>query len=156
MDDARQQVEIAGRPWQRAEPELGQQAPRDFTPLRLLLQPGTLVIEVTAPDMVLGRHSEADIRLPLPDVSRRHCRFVYSHGSWQVIDLKSLNGVLVNDVLVECSSLYHGDRLRIGGLVFAVDLLSQGSEREGRKSRSERPLYEFFRASNERLRRRAG
>jgi pSer/pThr/pTyr-binding forkhead associated (FHA) protein len=156
MDEARQQVEIAGRPGQRAEPEVRQQTSCEFTPMRLLLQPGTLVIELTSPDMVLGRHSEADIRLPLPDVSRRHCRFLYSTGIWQVIDLKSLNGVLVNDVLVQRSSLYHGDRLRIGGLVFAVDLHSQSSERQAVKSRPERPLYELFRASNERLRRRAG
>jgi pSer/pThr/pTyr-binding forkhead associated (FHA) protein len=156
MDEIRQQVAIAGLPWQRAEPGAREQAPGDFTPLRLLLQPGSLVIELTATDMVLGRHSEADIRLPLPDVSRRHCRFVYSNGNWQVIDLKSLNGVLVNDVLVERSSLYHGDRLRIGGLVFAVDLPHQQSEGEVVKPRPERSLHELFRVSNDRSRRRAG
>ena len=40
--------------------------PLDFVPLRLLLQPGGLRIELTRPDMLVGRHSEADIRLPYP------------------------------------------------------------------------------------------
>jgi pSer/pThr/pTyr-binding forkhead associated (FHA) protein len=87
----------------------------------LVLQPGTMTIELTTPDMVLGRHSASDIRLPLPDVSRRHCKFVYAAGHWQVIDLHSLNGVWVNDQPVQRAPLYPGDRLQIGGLVFIVD-----------------------------------
>src|SRR5438128_1985002 len=69
----------------------------DFVPLRLLAQPGGLCIELTKPDMLIGRHSEADVRLALPDVSRRHCRFVFAQGQWQVIDLNSLNGIYVNE-----------------------------------------------------------
>ena len=49
-----------------------------------------------AADMLIGRHSQADIRLPLPDVSRRHCRFFFGEGVWQVLDLNSLNGVFLN------------------------------------------------------------
>ena len=72
--------------------------------------------------MVLGRHSEADVRLPLPDVSRRHCRFVFSAGHWRVIDLGSLNGIYVNGEPVQQAELHHSDTLRIGGFVFEVDL----------------------------------
>ncbi|NJN37217.1 MAG: FHA domain-containing protein [Nitrospiraceae bacterium] len=35
------------------------------------------------PDMIVGRHTECDIRLPLPDVSRRHCRLQFVEGCWQ-------------------------------------------------------------------------
>ena len=62
------------------------------------------------------------MRLPLPDVSRRHCRFVCEAGRWRVIDLDSLNGVFVNGVMVQQAELRHRDRLRIGGFVFDVDL----------------------------------
>jgi pSer/pThr/pTyr-binding forkhead associated (FHA) protein len=97
----------------------------DLVPLRLLLQPGELIIQLTRPDMVLGRHSEADVRLPLPDVSRKHCRFLHVQGLWHVVDLNSLNGVYVNDQPVQRAVLHQGDRLRIGGVSFLVDLTGQ-------------------------------
>jgi predicted component of type VI protein secretion system len=98
------------------------QASANFVPLRLVLQPTGAAIDLTRPDMLVGRHSEADIRLPLPDVSRRHCRFLWAEGCWQVIDLNSLNGVFVNDEKVRQAHLQQGDRVRIGGFTFTVDL----------------------------------
>jgi len=80
------------------------------------------MVELTRPDVLVGRHSDVDLRLPLPDVSRRHCRFVYGNGNWVVMDLNSLNGVFVNDEPVAQATLKQGDRVRIGGFVFAVDL----------------------------------
>jgi pSer/pThr/pTyr-binding forkhead associated (FHA) protein len=91
-------------------------------PLRLVLQPSGLVLEVLRSDVVVGRHSQADVRLPLPDVSRRHCRLVFTEGAWQVTDLNSLNGVYVNDERVPSATLHHRDRLRLGGFTFEVDL----------------------------------
>ena len=67
-----------------------------FRSLKLVLQPNGLAVELTRPNMLLGRHSTADLRLPLPDVSRRHCRFLYTDGHWFVQDLQSLNGTFVN------------------------------------------------------------
>jgi pSer/pThr/pTyr-binding forkhead associated (FHA) protein len=91
-----------------------------FSPLRLVLQPSERVLELDRPDVVLGRHSQADVRLPLPDVSRRHCRFLWSDGSWQVFDLQSTNGVYVNDQRVTRTTLHPGDQVRIGGFTFVV------------------------------------
>jgi pSer/pThr/pTyr-binding forkhead associated (FHA) protein len=101
-----------------AEPEL----PAGFVPLRLILQPSRTAIELDRPDMLVGRHSACDVRLPLPDVSRRHCRFIHVEGCWQVVDLNSLNGVFVNEEAVLQSPLRQGDLVRIGGFTFAVDL----------------------------------
>jgi pSer/pThr/pTyr-binding forkhead associated (FHA) protein len=75
--------------------------------------------------MVIGRHSEADIRLPLPDVSRRHCRFNFRDGAWHVRDLNSLNGTFVNGEQREESLLCHGDTVRIGGFTFLAQLDAQ-------------------------------
>jgi len=94
----------------------------EIAPLRLVLQPTGAVVEVTRPDVVVGRHSLADVLLVLPDVSRRHCRMVHSNGRWEVIDLKSLNGIWVNDQAVERAVLNQGDMLRVGGFTFMVDL----------------------------------
>jgi predicted component of type VI protein secretion system len=122
MDDVRQPCEAAGP----CVPRLASQPPTDptfdFAPLRLVLQPGGLCIELTKPDMLVGRHSTADVRLSLPDISRRHCRFVFTEGCWRVLDLNSLNGVFVNGERLQDATIFQGDRLRIGSLTFEADL----------------------------------
>jgi pSer/pThr/pTyr-binding forkhead associated (FHA) protein len=96
--------------------------PEDFVPLRLLLQPGGLVVELSRPDMLIGRHSTADIRMCLPDISRRHCRCLFASGRWKVFDQNSLNGTYVNGQRQAEAVLHHGDTLRLGSLHFLVDL----------------------------------
>jgi pSer/pThr/pTyr-binding forkhead associated (FHA) protein len=96
--------------------------PPGFVPLRLVLLPSGVTLELDLPDMVLGRHSDADLRLPMPDVSRHHCRFVWAAGSWSVVDLNSLNGVDVNGMSVQRARLAQNDLVRIGGFTFTVDL----------------------------------
>jgi pSer/pThr/pTyr-binding forkhead associated (FHA) protein len=98
--------------------------PADFVPLRLYLQPGGLCVELTQPDMLVGRHSEADVRLALPDISRRHCRLAFVDGHWRVTDLNSLNGVFINDDRMHEATLHDGDRIRLGSLTFAVKVAS--------------------------------
>ena len=96
--------------------------PEAFVALRLVLQPGGAAIDVDRPDVLVGRHTECDVRLPLPDVSRRHCRLQFVEGFWQVLDLNSLNGVQVNGEAVLLAPLNRGDKLKIGGFVFEVEL----------------------------------
>jgi pSer/pThr/pTyr-binding forkhead associated (FHA) protein len=102
-------------------PEQGE-TPPDFVPLRLVLQGGDMTISLSRSDMVFGRHSESDVRLPLPDVSRRHCRFVFSESRWQVFDLNSLNGVHINGERVQQATLTDKDMVRIGSFNFEVAL----------------------------------
>jgi pSer/pThr/pTyr-binding forkhead associated (FHA) protein len=97
-------------------------SPPAFVPLRLVLQPSGPTVELGRPDMLIGRHSDADVRLPLPDVSRRHCRFVFKEGSWEVVDLNSLNGLYVNGERVQRTVLHHRDVVGIGGFRLEVDL----------------------------------
>jgi pSer/pThr/pTyr-binding forkhead associated (FHA) protein len=104
-------------------------------PLRLCLRPGRFAVEVMRSGTVFGRHSSADVRLPLPDVSRRHCRFVCEFGRWQVLDLDSLNGVFVNGAPVRQAELHDGDQLRIGGFVFDVELPAGTTAAEGEELR---------------------
>jgi predicted component of type VI protein secretion system len=89
-------------------------------PLYLRLQPGGPALQVTRSGSILGRHSSVDVRLPLPDVSRWHCRFVYADSSWYVEDLNSLNGVFVNGSRVPRAILSDGDIVAIGGLAFEI------------------------------------
>lgn len=115
---------VTGAPWRPPAPL---PMPVDFVPLRLILQPSGATVELAQPDMLIGRHSQADVRLPLPDVSRRHCRFFFSQGVWQVLDLNSLNGVFLNGAPIHQAIVRSGDLLRIGGFTFAVEV-HEGSE----------------------------
>src|SRR4051812_13444637 len=74
----------------RAETSTVCAPPSDFTPLRLVQQPGKIVLILSQPKIILGRHSLADVRLMLPYVSRKHCLFQYEEGKWRVSDLGSL------------------------------------------------------------------
>ncbi len=122
MGDSRHDEGAVRLPYQgpHRHREDGAAAEPDLPPLRLRLRPGRFVVDVARDGMVFGRHSSADVRLPLPDVSRRHCCFVCESGRWYVIDLDSLNGVFVNDALVGRAELRHGDVVRLGGFVFDV------------------------------------
>jgi pSer/pThr/pTyr-binding forkhead associated (FHA) protein len=91
-------------------------------PLRLTLVSGGSSITLTQQDMLVGRHSDADVRLHLPDVSRRHCRFRFCDGTWRVYDLQSTNGVFVNDERVGQAELHNADVVRIGGYTFEVQV----------------------------------
>jgi pSer/pThr/pTyr-binding forkhead associated (FHA) protein len=131
MDNSESAVEAAGLPVLAAPRRAGSSlpVPLDFVPLRLVLQPSGATVELTQPDVLIGRHSLADVRLPLPDVSRRHCRCLFGQGFWQVIDLNSLNGVFLNGEPIRQATVRNGDLLRIGGFTFAVDL-SETAEAE--------------------------
>jgi pSer/pThr/pTyr-binding forkhead associated (FHA) protein len=94
--------------------------PPGFAPLRLMLQPSGLALELARPSMIFGRHSRCDVRLPLADVSRRHCRFWFQDGAWWVEDLESMNGVFVNDARVARWRLAAGDLVRIGSCAFSA------------------------------------
>lgn len=123
MDETRYPVDGAHEPYRgphwRHERPPGEDG---IPPLRLILQGSGWVVELTRSDMVFGRRTDADVRLPLPDVSRLHCQFVHRAGNWHVIDLNSLNGVQVNEVFIREARLRHRDLVRIGGFTFEVDL----------------------------------
>src|SRR5437763_2828003 len=100
-----------------------------FVPLRLRLHPGDHVVDLTSPDVLLGRQSDADLRLPHPDVSRQHCRFQFTDTGWQVVDLDSLNGVYVNgDRVRRVTIIRPGDQIRICGVELDVETPTEGAD----------------------------
>jgi DNA-directed RNA polymerase subunit RPC12/RpoP len=63
----------------------------------------------------IGRSPTADVFLDDPSVSRRHAMLVCEPGrSPQVLDDRSLNGVLVNGRAVELAVLEDGDEITVG------------------------------------------
>ena len=63
---------------------------------------------------VLGRGTEADIRLPDTGVSRKHADVQLDGDTVAVQDLGSTNGTLVNGRRVGFQELFDGDVIRIG------------------------------------------
>ncbi len=63
---------------------------------------------------IIGRGTEASIRLPDTGVSRRHVDIQLSRGNASVVDLGSTNGTIVNGRRVPHILLADGDVIRIG------------------------------------------
>jgi hypothetical protein len=63
---------------------------------------------------VIGRGTEADIRLPDTGVSRKHVDVVLESGTATAEDLGSTNGTLVNGRRISRQPLADGDVIRIG------------------------------------------
>lgn len=60
-------------------------------------------------NLLVGRRESCDIVLRFPNVSAHHCQFYLNGGYWYVKDLKSRNGVKVNNVRVTEKVIEPGD-----------------------------------------------
>jgi Nif-specific regulatory protein len=67
----------------------------------------------------IGRDSGNSVCLDSRAVSRRHCVIRHKQGSYEVEDLGSHNGTLVNGVAVSRRILSHGDKITISDFTFA-------------------------------------
>ncbi len=76
--------------------------------------------DVTKPSMVIGRHSEDDIRINDIRVSRRHARLALTHdGKFEIhnqtADRAEANPILINGIAHEHAVLADGDKVVLGG-----------------------------------------
>ncbi len=76
-----------------------------------------------------GRDPALDIVLQDALVSRRHAELRWNADSWEIVDLASRNGVMVNGQRVEGSrKLDDTDQVQIGGQVLRFHLLPTGGD----------------------------
>ncbi len=112
--------------------ETGSSAPQPPVPAVAELFAGLIVqrdgrIERVVPwegdAFTVGRSSESDLVLPQDEVSRKHARFVRTGDRYEVHDLGSVNGTLVNGSRVDVHALVVGDVITIEGfeLTFVLD-----------------------------------
>ncbi len=74
---------------------------------------------------VLGRRHDCDLRIPLAEVSRRHCQLSRNGDSLALQDLGSRWGTFLNDKRVDKDKtipVRAGDYLRIGPLIFVCQV----------------------------------
>ena len=79
------------------------------------------IVLLQRPVILIGRHSECDVRLDLPQISRRHCCVGLAYNRLLIRDLGSRNGVRVNGRLVDESPLRAGDEVAIGPLIYRLE-----------------------------------
>ncbi|HWL93103.1 MAG TPA: FHA domain-containing protein, partial [Phycisphaerae bacterium] len=72
---------------------------------------------------VIGRKTDADLRIPLSQISRAHCEVTLNGRGAILRDLGSSNGTYVNDERIEDETVLDaGDRVRIGPIQFLVQI----------------------------------
>jgi len=79
------------------------------------LKPGT--------KLIIGRSPEADIRIPLNEISRSHCELSLNGSKASIKDLGSSNGTYVNESRIAAeTALKAGDRITVGPVLFVVQI----------------------------------
>ena len=98
----------------------------------------TVILEVNGmkhpldpPGIVIGRGTEADLRINDPGVSRRHAEIrVFANDRTgtdvSVVDLGSTNGMLVNGHKVQQATLDDGGTIKIGNTTMTVRFVPSG------------------------------
>ncbi|WP_257311066.1 FHA domain-containing protein [Geothrix fuzhouensis] len=75
---------------------------------------GVREFEIVDNEVHMGRELDNTLRLPDPSISRHHCVLRKVGGGYEIQDLQSSNGVLVNGNRVQSSPLRNGDRITLG------------------------------------------
>lgn len=75
---------------------------------------GVREFELLDAEVHIGRELDNTLRLPDPSISRHHCVLRKVGNSFEIQDLQSSNGVLLNGSRVQSSPLRDGDRITLG------------------------------------------
>jgi predicted component of type VI protein secretion system len=71
---------------------------------------------------VVGRREDCDLRIPLGEVSRKHCRLIKDGEAIRIEDLGSSNGTFHNGERTREATLAAGDTIQIGPVTFMVQI----------------------------------
>ncbi len=100
----------------------------------------------------LGRGPGVDFAIDDPSMSRKHAMLELGGSGFQIRDLGSTNGILVNTCLVQVAELKHGDRFELGEHTFeySVEELEVAEERRSQEGRQGDRRVENLSAERER------
>lgn len=79
---------------------------------------------------VIGRREDCDLRIPLGEVSRKHCRLIKDGDVVRLEDLGSSNGTYHNGQRVQEAVLAPGDNVQVGPVTFVVQIDGQPADEE--------------------------
>jgi hypothetical protein len=85
---------------------------------------------VSPPGIVIGRSSEADLRINDPGISRKHARIsVNENAEVTVTDLESTNGVILNGRRVTNADVPNGSQLQLGNTHIVLHITDTARDR---------------------------
>jgi pSer/pThr/pTyr-binding forkhead associated (FHA) protein len=79
---------------------------------------------------VIGRREDCDLRIPLGEVSRKHCRVLKDGEMLKIEDLGSSNGTFLNGRRVQEALLSPGDSIQVGPVVFVLQVDGEPADDE--------------------------
>lgn len=71
---------------------------------------------------VIGRREDCDLRIPLGEISRKHCRISLDGEALRLEDLGSSNGTYVNGNRIQEATVHAGDTIQLGHIAFVVQV----------------------------------
>jgi pSer/pThr/pTyr-binding forkhead associated (FHA) protein/uncharacterized RDD family membrane protein YckC len=75
---------------------------------------GVRAFDIVDNEVHIGRELDNTLRLPDPSISRHHAVIRKMGGGYEIQDLQSSNGVLINGNRVQSSPIRNGDRITLG------------------------------------------
>ena len=90
-------------------------------------------LKLTEQEHVFGRSLLVSNRIPSPSVSREHAKIVRAQKDgveyFELTDLKSSNGTLVNNIPITRATLHNGDKIQMGEVLFKFVLQDEADAR---------------------------
>ncbi|MFH1491228.1 MAG: FHA domain-containing serine/threonine-protein kinase [Pseudomonadota bacterium] len=83
-----------------------------------------LEVQLTGSELIIGRGSDSGVIIESDQISRQHARIYPEGDTWGVEDLKSANGVRVNDGRITSAVLIHGDIISFGPIPFRYEIVA--------------------------------
>jgi pSer/pThr/pTyr-binding forkhead associated (FHA) protein len=72
---------------------------------------------------IVGRREDCDLRIPVGEVSRKHCRFIKEGDTVRVEDMGSSNGTYHNGHRIAGSAIVQpGDSIEVGPVIFVAQI----------------------------------
>lgn len=78
-------------------------------------------IDLSGRELIVGRCTDADLKLNHQGVSKRHARLTFLDDCLVVEDLQSTNGTYVNGARIVTCSVHDGDLLQFANSLFRVE-----------------------------------
>jgi len=80
---------------------------------------------------VIGRREDCDLRIPLGEISRKHCRLIKDGDALRLEDLGSSNGTYHNGARIQKeATLSPGDQIQIGSIRFVVQINGEPADED--------------------------
>ena len=79
---------------------------------------------------VIGRREDCDLRIPLAEVSRKHCRFIIEGDTLRLEDMGSSNGTFHNGERIQSAVVQPGDTVQVGPCIFVIQIDGVPSDEE--------------------------